>query len=316
MSERRPLYPPIEPFHTGTLPVSAIHTLAYEQVGTPNGVPVIFLHGGPGVGAQPIYRRYFDPLRFNAIIFSQRGCGDSRPLGELSENNTSELVEDIEKLREALGIKRWFVFGGSWGSTLALSYALQHAERVRGLVLRGIYLGSRAEHHWMYEDGASRVYPEAWEKFLNFLPPEERGDPVQAYHERLLSSDREVQLAAANHWYDWEDDIIRLLPRQTARMDDEHLLAYARIENHFIYHDLFLSRENYLLEELPRIAHLPCWITQGRYDIICPPVTALALSRVLPESELHIIPDAGHSISEPGIVDNLIEGIESFAERF
>lgn len=316
MSERKPLYPPIEPYNTGTLPVSALHTLAYEEVGNPNGTPVVFLHGGPGVGALPIFRRFFDPQRFRVIIYSQRGCGDSTPLGELRENTTWDLVEDMEKLRTALGIARWFVFGGSWGSTLALCYAIKHPNRVRGLVLRGIYLGTKREHDWMYVDGSSRIFPEAWERFLSHLPQEERHDPVSAYYQRLTSSDWNTQMEAANYWYDWEDSIVRLIPRQTNRMDDAHLVAFARIECAYIYNNLFLPDDDYLLRELENIPEVPCWITQGRYDVICPVTAALELSRVLPKSELHIIPDAGHSISEPGIVDNLIEGIESFSERY
>lgn len=316
MSERRPLYPPIEPFNNGTIKVSNLHTLAYEQVGTPDGIPVLFLHGGPGVGAQTIYRRYFDPQKFRVIIFSQRGCGSSTPLGELRENTTWDLVEDIEKIRNSLGIERWFVFGGSWGSTLALCYALKHPDRARGLVLRGIYLGTKREHDWMYGDGASSIFPEAWERFLSHLPLEERLDPVSAYHKRLTCGDQQTQLDAANYWYDWEENIIRLIPRQTARMDDAQLVAFARIECTYIYNDLFLPDDDYLLRELVNIPEVPCWITQGRYDVICPVTAALALSRVLPKSELHIIPDAGHSITEPGIVDSLIEGIESFAARY
>ncbi len=316
MPELRTLYPKIEPYNTGWLKVSDLHTLYYEEVGNPEGIPVVFLHGGPGVGAQVIYRRYFDPQRFRVVIFSQRGAGKSTPSGELRENDTWELVGDIEKLRESLEIERWFVFGGSWGSTLGLTYAQLHPDRVRGLVLRGIFLGTRPEYNWLYVDGASRIYPENWQRFVDFIPPEERINLPAAYYKRLTSPQRDVQLAAANHWYDWEEDIIRLLPREVARMDEDELLAFARIECHFIVNNLFLPEDDYLINNAGKIAHLPCWIAQGRYDIICPVVSALRLSQHLPKAELHIVPDAGHSISEPGIVDSLIRGIESLAERF
>lgn len=315
MDERRILFPRIEPYKTGRLQVSGLHNLYYEEVGNPAGIPVVFLHGGPGVGAQAIYRRYFDPARFRVIIFSQRGAGQSTPSGELRENDTWELVADIEKLRLETGVDRWFVFGGSWGSTLALTYAQQHPDKVRGLVLRGIFLGTRAEYNWMYVDGASRIYPEAWARFLEFIPAEERINLPAAYYKRLTSPQREVQLAAANHWYDWEEDIIRLLPREVQRMNEEELLAFARIECHYIVNNLFLAEDDYIINNAGKIAHLPCWIAQGRYDIICPVVSALRLNQALPNAQLHIVPDAGHSISEPGLVDSLITGIESLAER-
>jgi len=316
MIERRTLFPPIEPYKTGWLQVSALHTLYYEEAGNPEGVPVVFLHGGPGVGAQPLYRRYFDRGRFRVIIFSQRGAGKSSPSGELRQNDTWELVEDIEKLRQAAGIERWFVFGGSWGSTLALIYAQQFPERVRGLVLRGIFLGTRSEHDWLYVDGASHIHPENWLRFLNFIPPEERANLPVAYYKRLTSAQREVQMEAAGHWNDWEDSLISLLPRDVSHMAADELLAFARIECHYMVNDLFLPVDNYLLENAHKIAHLPCWIAQGRYDIICPVVSAYNLCQRLPRAELHIVPDAGHSISEPGIVDSLITGIESLADRF
>lgn len=316
MSELRRLFPRIEPFKTGWLKVSDIHTLYYEEVGNPAGIPVVFLHGGPGVGAQPIYRRYFDPERFHVTIFSQRGAGRSTPSGELQENNIWELVKDIERLREELGIERWFVFGGSWGSTLALTYAQLHPEQVRGLVLRGIFLGRRFEFNWDYVDGASRIFPEAWQRFVSFIPPEERVNLVRAYYKRLNSPQREVQMEAANHWYDWEEDIIRLLPREVKRMEDDKLLAYARIECHYMVNNLFFPEDDYLFKNMKKIAHIPCWIAQGRYDIICPVISSLELSQALPLAELHIIPDAGHSISEPGLVDCLIRGIESLANIY
>jgi proline iminopeptidase len=315
LTELRPLFPAIEPYNNDFLQVSSLHSLFYEEVGNPKGVPVVFLHGGPGVGAQPFYRRLFDPQQFRVVIFSQRGAGKSTPSGELRENTRDDLVEDVEKLRAHLQIDKWFVFGGSWGSTLGLSYAIAHPQAVRGLVLRGIYLGRPPEQDWLYKDGASRIFPESWERFLSIIPEAERDDLPAAYYRRLISSDKNVQIQAANHWYDWEDEIIRLLPRQTRRMDDTELLAYARIECHYMVNKLFLPNDNFLLENAHKIAHIPCWIAQGRYDIVCPATTALDLSRALPNSILNIVPDAGHSISEPGLVDCLIKGIETLTEQ-
>lgn len=316
MTELRQLYPRIEPYKTGWLKVSDLHTLYYEEVGNPLGTPVVFLHGGPGVGAQKIYRRYFDPQRFRVIIFSQRGAGKSTPSGELRENNTWELVEDIEKLRKTLEIERWFVFGGSWGSTLALTYATRYPDRVRGLVLRGIFLGVQREHDWLYSNGAPQIYPELWERFEQHIPQEERCDIVSAYYKRLTSPDKGIAFDAANHWYDWEENIIRLIPRQVSRMADDELLAFARIECHYMVNHLFFPRDGYLLEELAKIPQIPCWIAQGRFDVICPVISAYELSHVLPKSELHIVADAGHSISEPGLVDCLIRGIEALSTRY
>jgi proline iminopeptidase len=313
MTELRTLFPKIEPFNAGWLKVSNLHSLYYEQVGNPEGVPVVFLHGGPGVGALPIYRRYFNPELFHAIIFSQRGAGRSTPSGELRENDTWKLVKDIELIREKMGIERWFVFGGSWGSTLALTYAQQYPDRVLGLVLRGIFLGRHMEYQWEYVDGASRIFPEAWERFFNFIPIEEHVNLPGAYYKRLTSPQREVQLAAAVRWYEWESDIGTLLPRETPKMNEEEMLAFTRIECHYMVNHLFLPHENYLLDNIARITHIPCWIAQGRYDIICPVVTAYDLSRAYPKAELHIVPDAGHSIAEPGIVDSLIRGMEKLA---
>lgn len=316
MTDRRRLYPPIEPYNKGWLPVSDLHTLYYEEAGNPEGTPVVFLHGGPGVGAQPLFRQYFDPQRFRVIIFSQRGAGKSPPSGELRQNDTWELVQDIEKLRDHVSVDRWFVFGGSWGSTLAFTYAQLHPGSVRGLVLRGIYLGTRAEYNWLYVDGASRIFPEHWLRFVDYIPPEERLNLPAAYYKRLTSPRREVQMEAAQHWHKWEESIVRLLPSDVPRMDVDELLAFTRIECHYMVNDLFLPEEDYLLKNIGKIAHLPCWIAQGRYDIICPVSSAFRLSRQLPKSTLHIVPDAGHSITEPGIVDSLITGIENLADRY
>ena len=316
MAEKRVLFPKIEPYNSGMLRVSDLHTLYYEEVGNPQGIPVIFLHGGPGVGAQAIFRRFFDPQRFRVINFSQRGAGKSTPSGELRENDTWNLVGDIEQIRHSLGIERWFVFGGSWGSTLALTYAQTHPDRVRGLVLRGIYLGTQTEYNWMYTEGASHIFPEYWQRFIEFIPPAERVDLPAAYYRRLTSTQADVQLSAANHWYDWEDSIIRLLPRETTRMTDEDLLSFARIECHFIVNKLFFSEDDYLINNIQKIRHIPSWIAQGRYDICCPMSTALRLSQQMPNAYLDIVPDAGHAIAEPGLVDSLIRGMESLADRY
>ena len=268
------------------------------------------------MGALPIYRRYFDPQCFHVVIFSQRGAGKSTPSGELRQNDTWELVKDIELLREELGIERWFVFGGSWGSTLALTYAQYHPDRVRGLILRGIFLGRRTELLWEYVDGASRIFPETWQRFVDHIPPEERVNLPGAYYKRLTSPQREVQLAAANQWYDWEAGIGTLLPRESPRMAEDDLLAFTRIECHYMVNNLFLPEDNYLLNNMDKITGIPCWIAQGRYDIICPVVTAYELSRAMPNAELHIVADAGHSIAEKGIVDCLIRGMEKLADLY
>ena len=313
MAELRTLFPKIEPYRTGWLKVSEIHSLYYEEVGNPAGIPVVFLHGGPGAGIHPTHRRFFNPDQFRVILFNQRGAGKSKPSGELRQNDTWELVEDIERLRQSLEIKSWFVFGGSWGSTLALAYAQSYPGAVRGLVLRGIFLGRQRELNWEYVDGASRIFPEAWEKFAGYIPTEERNNLPAAYYRRLISPSLSNQMEAAIHWYDWEDAISRLLPRVAQRMEDNELLAFARIECHYMVNQLFFPEDDFLLKRMSLIAHLPVWIAQGRYDVICPVVTAYELSQALPKASLHILSDAGHAITEPAIVDCLMRGIESLA---
>jgi len=312
----RERYVPIEPYAIGTLPVSNIHTLYYEESGNPEGIPVVFLHGGPGVGAQPLYRTFFNPQRFRIVIFSQRGAPKSLPLGELNENDTWLVMEDIERLRVHLQIDRWFVFGGSWGSTLALTYAIHHPAQAAGLVLRGIFLGAQSELDWLYKDGASRIYPEEWEKFRDAIPENEREDLVGAYYHRLTSSDYATRLKYARIWCDWEDAIIRLIPRPPKEDTDENIIAFARIECHYMINRLFFTNDSYLLDHLDSMKHIPVWIAQGRYDIICPAVTALELANRLPNCRINIIPDAGHSIVEPGIARSLIEGIETLADEY
>ena len=314
----RDLYPAIEPFATGHLAVSDLHTIFFEQVGDPQAAKAIFLHGGPGGGLDPEYRRYFDPARWHLTLFDQRGSGRSTPHAELRANTTWELVADIERLREHLGIERWLVFGGSWGSTLALAYAEAHPERVTGLILRGIFLLRRKELLWFYQEGASWLFPDAWEHFLAPIPEVERGDLMSAYHRRLTSDDAAVRAAAARAWSIWEGTTSRLHvdPDYIARFgEDRFAEAFARIEAHYFVHGGFFRTDNQLLDDVPRIAHLPGVIVQGRYDVVCPMASAWELHRRWPAATLIVVPDAGHSVKEPGIVSALVEATDAFADR-
>ncbi len=314
----RELYPPIEPYRTGTLPVSDLHTLYFEEVGNPAGRPVVFLHGGPGGGLDADYRRYFDPTKWRVVLFDQRGCGKSTPHAELRDNTTWTLVSDIERLRQSLGIERWVVFGGSWGSTLALAYAETHPERCLGLLLRGIFLLRRKELLWFYQEGASWLFPDAWEEYLAPIPEVERGDLMSAYHRRLTSEDPELRLRAARAWSVWEGGTskLRVDPKMIERFaGDRFAEAFARIECHYFVNGAFLRSDAQLLDDASRIAHLPGVIVQGRYDVVCPAASAWALHKRWPASSLRIIGDAGHSISEPGIVDALVQATDDFALR-
>ena len=315
----RKLYEPIEPFATGRLKVSDIHELYFEQCGNPDGEPVVFLHGGPGAGLIPDYRRFFDPDTYRVILFDQRGAGQSTPHACLEENTTWHLVADIEQLRTELGIDRWLVFGGSWGSTLSLAYAETHPERVRGLVLRGIFLCRQKEIRWFYQDsdGGGAIFPDVWEQFLDLIPPGERGDLVKAYHRRLTSDDETVRLEAARRWSIWEGSALRLLPDQSLvdQFSAPHLsLSLARIECHYFLNDCFFPSDNYLIENVDRIRQIPAVIVQGRYDIVCPMMSAWELHRAWPEAEFRIVPDAGHSVSEPGIASALVEATDRFRD--
>ena len=312
----RTLYPPIEPFHTGSLKVSDLHTLYFEEVGSAKGVKAVFLHGGPGGGLDHDYRRYFDPARWRVVLFDQRGCGRSTPHAELRENTIQDLVADIDRLREHLHIDRWFVFGGSWGSTLALAYAEAHPDRCLGLILRGIFLLRRKELLWFYQEGASWLFPEAWEEYLAPIPEEERGDMMAAYYKRLTSPDPAVRLRAARAWSIWEGSTSKLRPdpRLIERFaGDTFAEAFARIECHYFVNGAFLKSDTQLLDDVPRIAHLPGVIVQGRYDVVCPARSAYELYRRWPKSRLVMVGDAGHSISEPGIVDALVQATDDFA---
>jgi proline iminopeptidase len=312
----RELFPPIEPYATGKLRVSKIHTLHYEECGRPDGKPVVFLHGGPGGGIDPTYRRYFDPAVWRVVLFDQRGCGKSTPHAELRENTTWDLVEDIERLRKELGIERWVAFGGSWGSTLALAYAQTHPARVKALVLRGIFLLRKRELDWFYQQGASELFPDAWETYLAPIPPRERGRMMRAYYKRLTSSDRRVRMRAARAWSVWEGTTCKLQtdPELVKKFAGGKFAdAFARIEAHYFVHGGFLDRDDQLLRGVPKIADIPGVIVQGRYDVVCPMRSAWDLHWAWPEAKLIVVPDAGHSIREPGILSALIEETERIA---
>lgn len=314
-SERRGLYPEIEPYDSGMLEVDAPHRLYYEQSGNPEGKPVVFLHGGPGGGTSPKYRRFFDPKAYRIVLFDQRGCGKSTPHAELDGNTTWNLVADIERLREHLGIERWQVFGGSWGSTLALAYAETHPQSVTELVLRGIFMLRRSELEWFYQGGCHHLFADAWEEYVAAIPEAERGDLMSAYYRRLTSSDAATRLAAARAWSVWEASTSFLhqdADHIRASGEDDYALAFARIECHYFVHGGFFEVDGQLLRDVGRIRHIPAVIVQGRYDVVCPMRSAWDLHRVWPEADLQIIPDAGHSAMEPGISHALIEATDRF----
>ena len=316
--ELRSLYPELEPYDSGMLPVSDLHTLYYEQSGNPAGKPVVFVHGGPGGGTNPRCRCFFDPRAYRIVLFDQRGCGRSTPHAELQENTTWDLVADMERLREHLGIVRWQVFGGSWGSTLALAYAQRHPERVTEMILRGIFLLRRQELEWFYQHGGDMLYPDAWETYLQAIPEVERGDLISAYHRRLTSPDRAVRVAAARAWSVWEGST-SFLWQDRAHMEsnaeDDFALAFARIECHYFVHGGFFDHDDQLLRHVDRIRRIPAVIVQGRYDVVCPLRSAWDLHRAWPEADLRIVQDAGHSAFEPGNVHELIEATDRFADR-
>ncbi|HXF42654.1 MAG TPA: prolyl aminopeptidase [Pyrinomonadaceae bacterium] len=304
------LYPEIEPFDSGMLRVSDIHEIYYERVGNRDGIPVVFLHGGPGGGLIPLYRRFFDPEAYHVILFDQRGSGRSTPHAELRENTTWDLIADIEKLREKFNIDKWFVFGGSWGSTLSLAYAINHPDRCLGLILRGIFLTRRKELLWFYQYGASEIFPDYWERYRDEIPENERTDFMSAYYKRLTSDDPEIRLSAARAWSTWEGATSKLFPdkEQIMHWEGEHeALSLARIECHYFMNGSFFPSENYILDNVDKISKIPTTIVQGRYDVVCPMSSAWELHKALPESKLIVVPDAGHSVSEPGISSALVE---------
>ena len=311
------LYPPIDPYATHQIPVDPPHLLYVEECGDPKGLPALFLHGGPGAGCESYHRRLFDPRRYRVVLFDQRGSGRSLPHAELASNTTPDLVRDIEVLRERLGIDRWLIFGGSWGSTLALAYAETHPERVLGLVVRGIFLCRDEEIHWIYQDGASRIFPDYWEDFLAPIPEGERADVVEAYYRRLTGADEVGRMAAAKAWSVWEGRTASLVPNLAILdffSDPFRATSIARIECHYFKHHSFLE-PNQLLRDAGRLVRIPGVIVQGRYDLICPLQSAWELHRAWPGSELRVIPDAGHAASEPGILNALIDATDRFAER-
>ncbi len=310
---RGDLFPDIAPYETGLLPLSGGHVMYWEQVGNPRGQPVLFLHGGPGAGAGAVHRRFFDPLHWRVVIFDQRGAGRSRPLGNLAENTTPHLVSDIESLRRFLGVDQWLLFGGSWGSTLALAYAQAHPDRVAGAVLRGVFLGREAEVEWFLY-GLRRVFPDAWAAFAEHVPASERADLLTAYLTRLIDPDPTIHLPAARAWSAYEGSCSTLLPSPetvASFAQDRTALGLARIEAHYFAHQLFLA-EGGLLAHMDGIAHIQAEIIQGRYDMVCPAETAFDLAAAWPRARLTIVPDAGHSALEPGVRTALVAAVERF----
>lgn len=315
---RRTLYPPIEAYRTGRLRVSDVHEIYFEESGNPLGKPVVFVHGGPGGGTDAKQRRFFDPDHYRIVLFDQRGSGQSTPHASLHDNTTWHLVSDMELLREYLGIDKWQVFGGSWGSTLALAYAEKHPERVTELVLRGIFLLQKWEIDWFYQGGTSFLYPDAWEEYIAPIPAEERGDFVKAYYKRLTSDDEKVRQEAARAWSVWEGKTTYLIQNQ-AQIErcagDSFSLAFARIECHYFTHGGFFERDTQLLDNIDRIRHIPTVIVHGRYDVVCPLKAAWELYRAFPEADLRIVPDAGHSAFEPGNIHELVTATDAFRAR-
>lgn len=311
------IYPPSEPYAVQRLRVSERHELHVEECGSPGGRPVVFVHGGPGGGVEPWHRQFFHPTKYRAVLFDQRGCGKSTPHAELRENTTWDLVADMEKIREKLGIEQWVVFGGSWGSTLALAYAQAHPQRVSGLILRGIFLLRPEEVRWFYQEGCSWIYPDAWEQYLEPIPAAERGDLVQAYYQRLTSPDPTVRQVAARAWSTWEGATSKLLPSAALAKrfgEDRFAEAFARIECHYFVNGGFFRQPDQLLADVHRIRQIPGVIVQGRYDVVCPAKSAWDLHRAWPEADFQLVPDAGHAASEPGILSALVAAADRFAD--
>jgi proline iminopeptidase len=314
VAHRRERYPISDPFATHQIEVGDGHTLYVEEVGRRDGIPAVVLHGGPGGGITPKMRGYFDPDRYRAVLFDQRGAGQSTPRGSVEANTTWDLVRDIETVRERLGIDRWLVFGGSWGSTLGLAYAEFRPERVTALVLRGIFLGRPREVDWLIQGGVAPLNPAGWERFLAPIPPVEHHNLLLAYYRRLFGPEAEEARRCGVAWARWETECSSLLPSEEEDTD-EHRITMARIECHYFAHGCFLAHPDQLLDGLDAIRHLPATIVQGRYDLVCPPVTAWELSRRWPEARMRLVPDAGHSGNEPGIVDELVRATDAYARR-
>lgn len=309
----RSKYPPIEPYRTGFLDVGSGHKIYWEESGNPKGLPVLFLHGGPGSGTDPSHRCYFNPQGYRIILMDQRGCGKSTPHSSLIDNTTWHLVVDIEKLRKELKIEKWVVFGGSWGSTLSLAYAESHPEQVLALIVRGIFLGRKKELRWFYQFGAHHLFPDEWEKYIDPIPENERGDLIGAFYRQLTSSDEAVRRRAASAWSAWEGATLKLIfdPNLFLQFTEgKNADAIARIECHYFIHHCFFKTDNWLIENVDRIRKIPGIIIQGRYDVICPMESAWELHLAWPEAQFEIIKDAGHAASEPGITDALIRATD------
>lgn len=314
----RELYPKIEPYTIGMLRVSDTHEIYFEECGNPDGKPVVYLHGGPGDGCHDIYRRYFDPKAYRIVLFDQRGCGRSKPHASLVDNTTWHLVADIEALREHCGIDTWQVFGGSWGSTLALAYAQTHPDRVSELVLRGLFTLRRSEVEWFYQEGASHVYPDFWEDYVAPIPEDERGDMMAAYHKRLTGDDEAAQIECARAWTTWEKSTAFLWPDPDplTDVDPEHFaLAFARIESHYFMNGGFFDSDDQLIQNVDKIRHIPAVLIQGRYDMCTPMRTAWDIHKAWPEADFYLVGDAGHAGSEPGNVHELIRATDRFAHN-
>ena len=310
------LYPPRDPFDQRVLEVGDGHRVYVEQCGRPDGIPVVVLHGGPGGGCSPAMRRYFDPSKYRVVLFDQRGCGRSRPHASVENNTTWHLVSDIELIRETLGIDRWIVFGGSWGATLSLIYAQAHPDRAAALVLRGVFLMTKPELDWFYGGGAGKFWPDVWEKFTKLVPEDEQGDFIEAYHRRLFSGDVMIETRYARAWSAWENALASIASDgSTGESPAEYARAFARLENHYFSEMGFLSEDQAILNCMDKIQHIPGYIVQGRYDMICPPTSAYTLSKAWPKSKLQMVPRAGHALSEPGISSALVHIMDGLAQN-
>ncbi|WP_435140130.1 prolyl aminopeptidase [Pseudopelagicola sp. nBUS_19] len=308
------LYPPVEPFDQSHLDVGDGHIIYYEQSGNPNGVPVIIVHGGPGGGCSPAMRRYFNPKIYRIVLFDQRGCGRSRPHASIVANTTWHLVSDMERIRTEIDVDDWIVFGGSWGATLSLLYAQRHPEHAKCLVLRGVFLMRQSELDWFYGGGAGQFWPEPWKAFSNLIPQEERGDLITAFQKRLFSGDWQTEVTSAKAWAKWENALASINSNGVGgETSAEYARAFSRLENHYFYNKGFLDNDNQILSNMNRIQHIPGYIVQGRYDMICPPRSAFDLAESWPRSELRIIRDAGHALSEPGISEELVQIMDDLA---
>jgi proline iminopeptidase len=315
---RRGLYPLVEPFNSGWLEVGSGHEIYFEECGRQGGKPAVVLHGGPGGAINPTMRRFFDPDQWRMALFDQRGCGRSRPNASLQDNTTWALIDDIERLREHLGVEKWTVFGGSWGSTLALAYAITHPERVEGLILRGVFLLTQRELRWFYQDGASMLFPDAWERYCAPIPPSERGDMIAAYHKRLTSNDRQIQAQAAAAWSQWEGDTISIRGPEArpAKFDEiDFAVAFARIECHYFANGGFFPNDGWIIDNVDKIRHIPAWIVQGRFDVVTPLAAAWSLKTAWPSARFEVVWDAGHASTEPGIVDALVRATDQALQK-